>query len=137
MSKRKADACTEGANKKPLKRIEQKFRENYSEQFPCVKRSSVSIYHALCTVCVYDFKVSHGGILDVQRHVKSARHTQISDCKKATPSVTNFFSENCEYCCLSDASYFSLSFHRFLPPVQYSYQLLKLFLSGLCRGWQV
>eukprot|EP00745_Piridium_sociabile_P013486 TRINITY_DN1993_c0_g1_i4.p1 TRINITY_DN1993_c0_g1~~TRINITY_DN1993_c0_g1_i4.p1 ORF type:complete len:336 (+),score=40.99 TRINITY_DN1993_c0_g1_i4:441-1448(+) len=90
MSKRKADACTEGANKKP--RIGQKFRENYSEQFPCVKRSSVSIYHALCTVCVYDFKVSHGGILDVQRHVKSARHTQISDCKKATPSVTNFFS---------------------------------------------
>ena len=53
-----------------------------ASEFPQCK--SCSLWSVLAR-----FTVSHGGILDVQRHVKSARHWEIG--KVATLSVTTFF----------------------------------------------
>ena len=93
MSKRKADVRTVGEKRK---RISQKFRDEYGEKFPCITNSTLSVHHARCKVCLLDFTVSHGGMGDVLRHVKSVRHCDISSCKAATPSVSNFFGKSNE-----------------------------------------
>ena len=34
--------------------IQQKFREDYAEKYPCFVKSSVSVHHARCKVCSMD-----------------------------------------------------------------------------------
>ena len=36
--------------------IDQKFCEEYTKKCLCIKRSTVSQYHAHCTVCCFDVK---------------------------------------------------------------------------------
>ena len=50
-------------SKKP--RSQQKFRAEYSQQFLVIRKGHDE-YHAFCSVCITDFNVSHGGILDVK-----------------------------------------------------------------------
>ena len=85
------------------------------KKFACIRISTVSVHHAHCRVCLLDFTVAYGSILDVQRHVRSARHCKIGKAvtvkKKKCPI--------------------------FLTTFKYSSHMLELFLSSLFKGWQV
>ena len=63
-------------NKQKYKKSDQKYREVFTEKFPC-KFSTVSVNYVHCTVCKLDFKVAHGSLWDVERHMKSAHHCEI------------------------------------------------------------
>ena len=52
------DTERDGGKKKP--HAPQKFLAKYQQQWPCLRPSKVS-NHAFCTVCNYDFDVSHQG----------------------------------------------------------------------------
>ena len=67
-SKRKSEDPKSQPEKR--RKADQKFREEYTQKFPCIARSAVSANHVLCTVCKLDFKIAHGGMTDVKRHVK-------------------------------------------------------------------
>ena len=63
--------------KKPVSRkhrISQQFRNEYTVAYPVIRKSSVDCSHAFCTVCSADINISHGGIVDVKKHVDSTKH---------------------------------------------------------------
>lgn len=85
-----SSSTTASPKKKKLCTNHQTYWPSYTERFPCIKRSTVSEQHVRCTVCGLDFQINHGGITDVERHVKTNRHVEMA--KVSTPSVAKFFS---------------------------------------------
>ncbi|XP_072173823.1 uncharacterized protein [Diadema setosum] len=75
------------------KRAYQKFKKEYAQQFP-VSTSSLGDYHAFCTVCSVDFNISHGGINDIQKHIKSNKHQDQSKVRANTLPISKFFPSN-------------------------------------------
>jgi hypothetical protein len=54
----------------------QKYCSEYAVKYPgVIRKSQMDEYHAFCTVCNDDFSVTHGGIGDIERHVKTTKHT--------------------------------------------------------------
>ena len=67
----------------------QKFLMEY-EQYPCIKKSEKSEYHAYCTACKKDFLVSAGGKNDIvgkNGHFKSALHQNKAPKKNSLTSM--------------------------------------------------
>ena len=87
MSKRAAESCGQDPKKK---RLSQKFRKEYSEKFPCIRPSAKGVYYARCMTCESDFTISHGGMLDVKRHLGSRKHLDFQN-KPNSASITQFF----------------------------------------------
>ena len=56
------------ATRKSCKKWSQKFKEDYSVEWPCITRSSKGIYHAFCKICNDSISVEHGGRDDIRRH---------------------------------------------------------------------
>jgi len=52
----------------------QRYRPEYSMQYPVVHKLSVDDMHAYCCLCNMDFSVGHSGLLDVKRYVGTAKH---------------------------------------------------------------
>lgn len=75
------------------KRAYQKFKKEYAQQFP-VSTSSLGEYHAFCTVCSVDFLISHGGVNDIKKHIKSKKHLDQSKVRANTPRISNFFASS-------------------------------------------
>nr|XP_054759188.1 uncharacterized protein LOC129265200 [Lytechinus pictus] len=53
---------------KKTKKWSQKYKTEYSLQYPCIRKSERGIYHAFCTICSVDIKVEHGGRDDILKH---------------------------------------------------------------------
>ena len=79
-----------GNKKKEKKRwLVQQFRNECTEQYPVVRKSSLDHFHAFCTVWSTDFTISRGGIGDVEKHVMSMKH--VSQAKiYETPTLPTF-----------------------------------------------
>lgn len=79
---------------KKTKTAEQCFLATYTEEFPCIVRSDLSQYYAHCNVCGCDFKVTHGGINDVERHCEGKTHKEKAAATNKTGKVTDYFQSN-------------------------------------------
>eukprot|EP00745_Piridium_sociabile_P044216 TRINITY_DN9223_c0_g2_i3.p1 TRINITY_DN9223_c0_g2~~TRINITY_DN9223_c0_g2_i3.p1 ORF type:complete len:150 (-),score=15.64 TRINITY_DN9223_c0_g2_i3:51-500(-) len=84
-------ACdiSDGGAPKKAKR-EQKFLASYSKDYPCIVASKIDSTYAKCTACESDFRVSHGGITDVIKHVKTLRHVTKAAALKNTAPLGHF-----------------------------------------------
>ena len=68
------EASSRKVKRKPAVKRELHFLPGYTKEYPCIVASNVSAKYPRCTVCDFDFVVSHGGRDDVERHVSSGRH---------------------------------------------------------------
>ena len=64
------------ANKK--RRVAQSYRDEYGAQYPVISRSKLDAAHCYCQLCCVDINVSHGGILDVKKHIETLKHKNIA-----------------------------------------------------------
>lgn len=74
--------------------IVQKYRENYSSEWPCFSSSSISVSHVFCNICSCDFSVAHGGRDDCRRHFESKKHKDYAKVKSNNKSISSFFVNN-------------------------------------------
>eukprot|EP00745_Piridium_sociabile_P044218 TRINITY_DN9223_c0_g2_i7.p1 TRINITY_DN9223_c0_g2~~TRINITY_DN9223_c0_g2_i7.p1 ORF type:complete len:286 (-),score=56.51 TRINITY_DN9223_c0_g2_i7:367-1224(-) len=90
-------ACdiSDGGAPKKAKR-EQKFLASYSKDYPCIVASKIDSTYAKCTACESDFRVSHGGITDVIKHVKTLRHVTKAAALKNTAPLGHFIARGDE-----------------------------------------
>ncbi|XP_071507007.1 uncharacterized protein [Diadema antillarum] len=78
------------------KKWSQKYKTEYSLQYPCIRKSERGIHHAYCTVCSVDISVEHGGRDDIRKHVGSKRHTDIAkerSSSTSTGTLLNYFTK--------------------------------------------
>lgn len=76
--------------KKP--RLLQKFKDDYSLKYPgVIKKSLIDKSHAYRTLCNVDFGICHGGVNEVERHVKSDKHVKLAEARSCK-SISNFLS---------------------------------------------
>ena len=87
-SKRQTDTS---ASQPKKQRREQSFRQAYSEKYPCIVPSILGKSSARCTLCEIDFSISHGGMDDVNRHVKCSNHLNRGAALKSSGRLTSFF----------------------------------------------
>ena len=88
--KGKRVAPTSGKDKDATKKRkrERHFLQGYTAAYPCIIQSKVSTTYARCTVCNFDFVISHGGKDDVDRHVASARHKKKAEAAEKSTKMT-------------------------------------------------
>jgi len=72
------ESASDAEEEKPKKkkpRVLQKYRAEYALKYPVIRKSTVGETYAncCCTVCSSDFSIAHGGIGDVDRHVRTAK----------------------------------------------------------------
>lgn len=79
----KSETCS-GENVQKKTRVLQKYRPDYTKEFPCLKQSEKSVHHVFCTTCSRDFVVSHGGRDDCRRHVNGQLHMNNEKCRQST-----------------------------------------------------
>ena len=60
--------------KKKKQKVLQKYLPGYQIKYPVIRQSSVSDIHAYRTVCRCDFSIGHGGIGDVEKHIRTTKH---------------------------------------------------------------
>lgn len=73
-----------GSSKKKRARYNNSFRSEWSSQFECIRASRLGESHAFCQVCASDFKVTHGGINDVRKHLNTEKHVKCAKCLEST-----------------------------------------------------
>jgi len=54
----------------------QTFKNEYQQQFKCIKRSSKGDQYAYCKYCRQDIKIAHGGAHDLQKHLQKLKHKE-------------------------------------------------------------
>ena len=87
--KRKAEDSIYGIPTKNAR--QQKFKTEYSLQYPCIKKSKESEYKAFCTLCRSHISVSHSGIRDCRTHVETAGHKKKAEEAKRQPDIAASF----------------------------------------------
>lgn len=76
---------------KKLKKT-QKYRHEYTKEWPCLIASSLAPEYVFCTICSKDVTISHGGRDDCRRHIATTVHTNNAnarDLKKKMASYLN------------------------------------------------
>lgn len=69
---------------------QQTFKNSYSEEWPCITKSNVDIYHAFCTVCSTDFSVRHSGRYDCKTHVAGDKHKKYAE-SRGSANIASMF----------------------------------------------
>jgi len=69
----------------------QLFIDQYSVDFPGMKKSMLGNQHALCTVCRADINISHGGANDITKHMKSDKHKRNAGVVTSNKSISAMF----------------------------------------------
>lgn len=87
---------------KPKKQYFQVFRESYSQDFPCILKSSKGQKFAFCSTCRCDFNIAHGGRNDISNHVKCSKHVTNLQSVEQNKKISNFFSSSSS--CSSESS---------------------------------
>ena len=73
----------------------QKYKQDYSSEWPVLKASSASITSAFSTLCRVDFSVAHGGRSDCQRHVSTKKHQDFvaASEKNTHKQISGYFTQ--------------------------------------------
>lgn len=77
-----------GTRKKVYNQV---FREQYSVEFPYIKKSEKGDLFAYCTTCRCDINIAHGGKTDITVHSRSAKHLTNVKCREESQKISNFF----------------------------------------------
>ena len=73
------------------KKYLQKYREEYSKEWPCIRKSKKGELFAFCVVCSCDISVKSGGRNDIFRHIGSEKHREIAKVRSATRGIGEYF----------------------------------------------
>ena len=86
------------ANDPPKKKMKsaQKYKKEYSIEFPVFGPSTRSDSHAFCTVCSTHISVAHGGRDDLRKHTTGVKHIELSKQQGRNKTVNSFFTSNSE-----------------------------------------
>ena len=88
MAEASASRKSDGAKKTR----KQRFKTEYTHQWPFIIQSKKGPFHAFCTYCASDFTFSHGGRNDVGQHIKTKAHEKNTTTVRETKSISSFFS---------------------------------------------
>ena len=88
----KEDSQPDGPKVKKRK-VLQKYRYKYELKYPVIRNSGVAALFAYCTLWHCDFSVWHGGIGDVERHVKTTKHAA-KVCSNPPRNIQHFFTNS-------------------------------------------
>ena len=55
-------------------KAKQKYRAEYAIKYPVIARCTTDETCAHCKVCRCDFSIGHGGIGDVEKHIRTTKH---------------------------------------------------------------
>ncbi|KAJ8307462.1 hypothetical protein KUTeg_015546 [Tegillarca granosa] len=78
---------------KKRRQTNQKYKESYSNMWPCLTSSKRGECMVRCTVCSCDFSCGHGGKNDCKRHVDSKTHKELNTLVKTNKSMASFVSQ--------------------------------------------
>lgn len=71
-------------------RTGQKFRKEYTLEWPCLIKSSKSDQHVFCTVCSRDISINHAGRDDCRRHTLSKVHVDLTNIRSSNSSLLSY-----------------------------------------------
>jgi len=81
--------------KRKRPKVLQKYLPGYQVKYPVIRHSSVSENHAYCTVCRCDFGVGHGGMGDVEKHIRTTKHVvKAGSGASCARPIQNFFTNS-------------------------------------------
>lgn len=63
------------------------YRETYSNEFTCMKKSTKGDRYIFCAICRQDIGISHGGRHDIVKHLSNNKH--ITNDKAETSAVSS------------------------------------------------
>lgn len=86
MSSEKDEKCKKRGNT-------QKFMIEYSQQWPCLRKSDLSDGHAYCMICAADITINHGGRNDCKRHCETKKHENNAKKQKGNKSLLTCFNQ--------------------------------------------
>lgn len=89
--KKSGESGTSEEKKKRTKTVPQKYKQEYSLQFPVVTRSGKSDCHFFCNVCRVHVSVAHGGLHDVKKHLDTDNHKAMAKLQSQNRKVTSMF----------------------------------------------
>jgi hypothetical protein len=81
------DHLTPSRNKR---KSQQKYKDSYRSQWPCLHSSQKVECRAHCSVCKTDFSCKYAGKNDCQRHSESKTYQQLLKTRKSNMSMTSF-----------------------------------------------
>lgn len=79
--------------RKKTKTVDQKFKEQYSVQFPLITKSRASSTRAHCTACNTDFSIAHSGIYDIKKHIATGVHQRNATCVSKQGNISRMFNK--------------------------------------------
>ena len=79
-----------------MSKTKQKYRTEYTKEWPVLRRSKKSDYHVYCEPCKSEISVQYGGRDDCRRHINSAKHRDNARRVAENTDVRTFFSINTE-----------------------------------------
>ena len=71
------------------KRVLQKYKDEYTSDI--ISKSDRGDGFASCKLCESDFSISHSGTFDIEKHMKTKKHVEMSLIRKNTRSLMSFF----------------------------------------------
>lgn len=77
-------------------KVQQRYRVEYSQTWPCLIASQLSDYHVFCSVCRSDFSIAHGGRDDCRRHIESKKHETYAKSATGLKNLKDFFPKKTE-----------------------------------------
>ena len=91
MSDEESKCCTDTPPCRKKRKVMQRYKAEYAEKYPVIRKSSVGDNHAFCILCGTDFSVAHGGMLDVKKHIETAKHKSKEHARASARKVTDMF----------------------------------------------
>lgn len=76
------------------KKVLQRYRVEYTKEWPCIHKSTKSEHYVFCTVCACDFMIQHGGRDDCRRHIESKKHVDNGRLRHENKPISDFFPQN-------------------------------------------
>ena len=59
----------------------QRYRVEYTKEWPEIQASKLADTMVFCTTCSFDLSVAHGGRNDIKRHIESNRHKELMEIR--------------------------------------------------------
>jgi hypothetical protein len=81
--------CSTWQLRKRSGKYNQRFIEEHKQLFSCFMTSRKGETYAYCKICCLEIAVSHGGKGDLPKHVKSNKHSKLSELSETNRKITN------------------------------------------------
>ena len=89
--KRKCEYDNLSAKKVSSSANQQRFKVEYSIEYPCLSPSMEGEFYVYCKYCNVSFKVNYGGINDCTKHMSGKNHKAKAEAMKSQQSILTSF----------------------------------------------